>query len=120
MAPNAQGAMAICPASLRPAKPLTMPWSGGRRGPSSAPVTLSFRSANHQPDDKAFVVPNLQVEASSSASQQQQPLYRRRTPLLRVALRNDRQSWPRKFGRSGRWSFCLMTGTLCPSNQERS
>ena len=32
----------------------------------------------------------------------------------------ERQSWPRKFGRSGRWSFCLMTGTLCPSNQERS
>ena len=31
-----------------------------------------------------------------------------------------KQSWPRKFGRSGRWSFCLMTGTLCPSNQERS
>ena len=30
------------------------------------------------------------------------------------------ESWPRKFGRSGRWSFCLMTGTLCPSNQERS
>ena len=30
------------------------------------------------------------------------------------------KSWPRKFGRSGRWSFCLMTGTLCPSNQERS
>ena len=31
-----------------------------------------------------------------------------------------KESWPRKFGRSGRWSFCLMTGTLCPSNQERS
>ena len=61
MAPN--GRMAIWPACLRPAKPLRMPWSSGRCGPSSAPVTLSFRRANHQPVDKAFVVPNLQVEA---------------------------------------------------------
>ena len=30
------------------------------------------------------------------------------------------QSWLRKFGQRDRWSFCLMTGTLCPSNQERS
>ena len=63
MAPNARAQWSIWPASLRPAKPLTMPWSGGRRGPSSEPVTLSLRRANHQSDDKAFVVPNLQVEA---------------------------------------------------------
>ena len=30
------------------------------------------------------------------------------------------ESWSRKFGQRDRWSFCLMTGTLCPSNQERS
>jgi hypothetical protein len=29
------------------------------------------------------------------------------------------QSWSRKFGQRDRWSFCLMAGTLCPSNQER-
>ena len=40
---------------------------------------------------------------------------------IRYAFESSRgKSWPRKFGRSGRWSFCLMTGTLCPSNQERS
>ena len=44
------------------------------------------------------------------------------TNLPEEAINSDDgdQSWPRKFGRSGRWSFCLMTGTLCPSNQERS
>ena len=57
MAPNA--ALDAC---LRPASPK----EALERWPlrtSSAPVTLSFRRANHQPDDKAFVVPNLQVEA---------------------------------------------------------
>ena len=29
------------------------------------------------------------------------------------------ESWSRKFGLRDRWSFCLMAGTLCPSNQER-
>ena len=29
------------------------------------------------------------------------------------------QSWSRKFGQRDRWSFRLMAGTLCPSNQER-
>jgi transposase-like protein len=29
------------------------------------------------------------------------------------------ESWSRKFGQRDRWSFRLMAGTLCPSNQER-
>ena len=45
-----------------------------------------------------------------------------RLPYAKIAAHRAvrTESWPRKFGRSGRWSFCLMTGTLCPSNQERS
>jgi hypothetical protein len=31
----------------------------------------------------------------------------------------DSKSWSRKFGQRDRWSFRLMAGTLCPSNQER-
>jgi hypothetical protein len=33
--------------------------------------------------------------------------------------RKGPQSWSRKFGQRDRWSFRLMAGTLCPSNQER-
>ncbi len=29
------------------------------------------------------------------------------------------ESWSRKFAQRDRWSFRLMAGTLCPSNQER-
>jgi hypothetical protein len=29
------------------------------------------------------------------------------------------QSRPRKSAQGDKWSFCLMTGTLCPANQER-
>jgi hypothetical protein len=32
---------------------------------------------------------------------------------------NRIESWSRKFGQRDRWGFCLMAGTLCPSNQER-
>ena len=34
-----------------------------------------------------------------------------------VATLSERRS--RKFGQRDRWSFCLMAGTLCPSDQER-
>ena len=30
-----------------------------------------------------------------------------------------KKSGSRKFGQRDRWSFCLIAGTLCPSNQER-
>jgi hypothetical protein len=33
--------------------------------------------------------------------------------------RPNEESWSRKFGQRDRWSFRLMAGTLCPSNQER-
>jgi hypothetical protein len=29
------------------------------------------------------------------------------------------KSWSRKFGQRDKWSYCLMAGTLCPSDQER-
>jgi hypothetical protein len=29
------------------------------------------------------------------------------------------ESWSRKFGQRDKWSYCLMAGTLCPSDQER-
>ena len=29
------------------------------------------------------------------------------------------QRWLHKFGRRGKWNFCLTTGTLMPANQER-
>ena len=36
-----------------------------------------------------------------------------------AATKNGIQRRSRKFGQRDRWSFCLMAGTLCPSNQER-
>jgi membrane protein DedA with SNARE-associated domain len=33
--------------------------------------------------------------------------------------RQNQQSRPRKSAQDDKWSFCLMTGTLCPANQER-
>jgi len=34
-------------------------------------------------------------------------------------VRSGSKRRSRKFGQMDRWSFCLMAGTLCPSDQER-
>ena len=40
-------------------------------------------------------------------------------PATLVALQGERRR-SRKFGQRDRWSFCLMAGTLCPSDQGRT
>jgi hypothetical protein len=37
-----------------------------------------------------------------------------------IYLLNSDKSRPRNFAQGGKWSFCLIRGTLCPANQERS
>ena len=38
---------------------------------------------------------------------------------LTILTDDDAKRRSRKFGHRDRWSFCLMAGTLCPSDQER-
>jgi hypothetical protein len=39
--------------------------------------------------------------------------------MFKKKANDSKESWSRKFGQGGKWSFCLTAGTLWPANQER-